>query len=673
MAAAAPAVNGGWHVWGRPSVPINKILAVGVYLTPNDVPPLPVAQWASLHSSLMQECKDFHHQQLQGGSMMEWSLHHVALPFGHSEHADDAEAFYHAASDAALRAASKAGGLGAPVAVSTPALHDPDSTNAYTPDMVVFVLFADWGCEYAWSSEHHERVMVARLTGADAMENDKEEEEDEEEGGGTLPPLAKYYVWGAMLGKPGKLTAAEAAAGVGLHTAPLRDVTLAGGSRSCFRGVQPLSSLPGLCLPLCSSSRRVGVGVGLVTQEAWLHPELPGSACVVYHEGLGHALGMPHPTVRSKYCVMDLAQYQGLKLAGGDVMISQEILDRMCLLGDGAGGDSGGTGALVARLWGRSDGEALLAACVPVTEVDAAVATCRSTCRAVAPLALAVLERLQKAAAARAILAYGLEGISSGAGAGAGSSSGVIARSLAWMAACEEQEQNSAAVEPLPSPCDAAAWMAAAGGGTGDVQFLAPDCGLLLQTSGSSTVADRACEACPGCCGGVPPRAPVPRRTLAAEALWGPLLGLRQRDPSQPPSHRLGRQWTETQLTSVLAPSSSASSEPTSVLLFKAADYHFQEVMWEPEARTAGAGVVMAQDLVVASPSGGVCRVALAAALGAPGATSPRPVLSLTLLDTSRDIALVVRGSASWYSGRGLRGPFYWFKTGQWVGGTIAL
>lgn len=67
-------------------------------------------------------------------------------------------------------------------------------------------------------------------------------------------------------------------------------------------------------------------GLGLVTQEAWRHPEVcwqgyentrgsltyiayeqvNGSDSVTYHEGLGHALAMPHPQERQATCVMDL-------------------------------------------------------------------------------------------------------------------------------------------------------------------------------------------------------------------------------------------------------------------------------------------------------------------------------------------------------------------------------
>lgn len=35
-------------------------------------------------------------------------------------------------------------------------------------------------------------------------------------------------------------------------------------------------------------------GCGIITQEAWIHPEISGASTVTAHEGLGHVLGLPH-------------------------------------------------------------------------------------------------------------------------------------------------------------------------------------------------------------------------------------------------------------------------------------------------------------------------------------------------------------------------------------------
>ena len=52
-----------------------------------------------------------------------------------------------------------------------------------------------------------------------------------------------------------------------------------------------------------------GVGWGLVSADGWRVPYC-GSDCVVYHEGVGHAVGLPHPEPANG-SVMSLAQYQG--------------------------------------------------------------------------------------------------------------------------------------------------------------------------------------------------------------------------------------------------------------------------------------------------------------------------------------------------------------------------
>ncbi|MGC9327994.1 MAG: hypothetical protein ACP5I1_10200 [Candidatus Hinthialibacter sp.] len=51
------------------------------------------------------------------------------------------------------------------------------------------------------------------------------------------------------------------------------------------------------------------IGLGLVTADGWRVP-LKGSDCVVYHEGIGHSIGLPHPEPIND-SVMGLAQYAG--------------------------------------------------------------------------------------------------------------------------------------------------------------------------------------------------------------------------------------------------------------------------------------------------------------------------------------------------------------------------
>lgn len=54
---------------------------------------------------------------------------------------------------------------------------------------------------------------------------------------------------------------------------------------------------------------REGKGWGLVSADGWRVPYC-GSDCVVYHEGVGHTVGLPHPEPGNG-SVMSLAQYQG--------------------------------------------------------------------------------------------------------------------------------------------------------------------------------------------------------------------------------------------------------------------------------------------------------------------------------------------------------------------------
>ncbi len=52
-----------------------------------------------------------------------------------------------------------------------------------------------------------------------------------------------------------------------------------------------------------------GVGLALVSADGWRVP-YRGSDCVVYHEGIGHAIGLPHPEAADG-SVMSHAQYRG--------------------------------------------------------------------------------------------------------------------------------------------------------------------------------------------------------------------------------------------------------------------------------------------------------------------------------------------------------------------------
>ena len=64
--------------------------------------------------------------------------------------------------------------------------------------------------------------------------------------------------------------------------------------------------------------------------------QILGSDAVTYHEGLGHALAMPHPLVSQKLCVMDMGMYQKLPLL--QLEICAEI--KMDMAASSAGGAS---------------------------------------------------------------------------------------------------------------------------------------------------------------------------------------------------------------------------------------------------------------------------------------------------------------------------------------------
>lgn len=61
-----------------------------------------------------------------------------------------------------------------------------------------------------------------------------------------------------------------------------------------------------------------GIGWGLVSADGWRVPYC-GSDCVVYHEGVGHTVGLPHPDQQNQ-SVMSLGQYHG--------WLSQSFLNR---------------------------------------------------------------------------------------------------------------------------------------------------------------------------------------------------------------------------------------------------------------------------------------------------------------------------------------------------------
>ena len=298
-----------WHAWRQPVVSLARVYACGVYCVPRGQPP--TRGWAAKCAELLAACKSFHEAQFPG-SQLEWALHGpLFLPADAKRHRGDPDGFYTSMSDTVI-AAARSNEL--PLVCLASSTTTDGTKASFEPTIADFVCFADWGQQLISSPDD----------------------------------LKKYFIYAAAANRPG---------GASID---ISDITMAGGSRSSFRGRVPRRALRGLsCWPSAERaildsaywSRSVGLGVGLVTQEAWLHPEvrvrprpttpqssaasnvphpsLPfyryfnnafhhrqalGSDAVTYHEGLGHALAMPHPSTRQKWCVMDMGMYQNVPL-----------------------------------------------------------------------------------------------------------------------------------------------------------------------------------------------------------------------------------------------------------------------------------------------------------------------------------------------------------------------
>lgn len=58
---------------------------------------------------------------------------------------------------------------------------------------------------------------------------------------------------------------------------------------------------------------------------ACLSAQLPGSCCVIYHEALGHGLGLPHPAIPDPFGIMSQAQYSGKFINDPAIHIEDEL------------------------------------------------------------------------------------------------------------------------------------------------------------------------------------------------------------------------------------------------------------------------------------------------------------------------------------------------------------
>jgi hypothetical protein len=264
-----------FHCYNRPDVPISRVLAIGIYIKTSDTSG-ESDDFNQKFEFLLEESKDFSCKQFPGTQhewmlLPPWVLDKSSSEFGTGELA--AQNFYQAISNEIFSSLESSDSF-------SPYSSSIDDISGYDPTVVVFICFVHWGCE---------RVM-------------------------EIGNLKKYFIYSAAesLGRLDELDV----------------IKRTGGSRSSFIGKMTNVQLNRLqCFKKpssSSSSSSVGVGVGMITEEAWQVPDIPGCGAVVWHEGFGHALNLPHPYRRQQFCVMDSGMYQKKKLA--DLIISPSLL-----------------------------------------------------------------------------------------------------------------------------------------------------------------------------------------------------------------------------------------------------------------------------------------------------------------------------------------------------------
>jgi len=283
------------HCWARPDIPIDRVHVFGIEIRGVDIPtsvPTPVDSFREI----LTRCALFHEDQLEG-SLLSWSIHSpIILPFkilegiANESGEDGANAMYEVACEAIRSRA-------APEGIFPEALLSSDNISSnILPSHITFC------CFYRWRQETTHGIK-----------------------------LKKYFVW--------KAAEKEAMKNGVTVDSYLSDITHTGGSRASFFGKVKVSQFYSalksagymknnddnisINQQLISTSTSasasvttpyVGLGIGIVTLEAWLHASLPGCDAVCYHEAIGHGLNLPHPSIKQEFCVMSVAQYQGILL-----------------------------------------------------------------------------------------------------------------------------------------------------------------------------------------------------------------------------------------------------------------------------------------------------------------------------------------------------------------------
>lgn len=341
-----------WIAWGRPDVNLARVYACGVYVLPSGM--APASRWQDKCGRLMAECKEFHEKQFPG-SRLEWALHGpLYLTFNAAKHRGNPNGFYDAMRDAVLEAA-RAGKLPNLASGANAGSLTTDEASVYVPTICDFVCLADWGERAVpgppaldpyyigmYATKVRERFVQMVEGGVTEGLPELIDLSDITMTGGSrstfMGKVPRLSIRGILpfTSRADKAVAAAAAARSAATVpaapqpqptpvAPRPDGSPSGaGSSDCAPAptvlpqpapVAAASATRRAAAELTFWASSVAIGVGLVTQEAWYHPEVPGSASVTYHEGLGHALNMPHPSRRREpLCVMDLGQYAGLHL-----------------------------------------------------------------------------------------------------------------------------------------------------------------------------------------------------------------------------------------------------------------------------------------------------------------------------------------------------------------------
>ena len=95
------------------------------------------------------------------------------------------------------------------------------------------------------------------------------------------------------------------------------------------KGVSHIQRFHGSCgmtdIPFDWNGEEIQCGMSIISEDIWKYADLPGSAIAVYHETIGHSLGIPHPANPKKNGVMGFAMYSGKSLEDENIELEAEL------------------------------------------------------------------------------------------------------------------------------------------------------------------------------------------------------------------------------------------------------------------------------------------------------------------------------------------------------------